>query len=146
MTQCAKNCNGRCLPTLLVFLINPQLSKKASSNIWRWSSRELKHDVSESLLSLIASTSACCFQKRLQHSISVCFCLSNFSFSFRWSRILTLLTSSQSAAEFEESEDLLDDSYVDEVWMESWFGSKTGLAAAGLRTNLATLSIGASLN
>ena len=146
MTQCAQNCNGRCIPTLLVFLINLQLSKKASSNIWRWSNREPKHFVSESLLSLIASTSACCIQKRLQHSISVCFCLSNFSFSFRWSRILTLLTSSQSAAEFDESEDLLDDSYVDEVWMESWFGSKTGLAAAGLRTNLATLSIGASLN
>ena len=58
-----------------------------------------------------------------------------------------MLTSSQSAAEFEAaSEDLLDDSHVDYVWREIEFGSKTGLAAAGPRTILATLSIGSPLN
>ena len=57
-----------------------------------------------------------------------------------------LLTSSLSAAEFEAaSEDLLDDSHVDCVWMDIP-GSKTGLVAAGPRTILGTSSFGASLN
>ena len=94
---------------------------------------------------LFALSSAHCIQISLQQSISVCFSCFNFYFSFRWSRILTLLTSSQSAAEFEAaSEDLLDDSLID--WMEMVFGSKTGLAAAGPRTILTTSSLGASLN
>ena len=52
------------------------------------------------------------FQIGFRSSLIVFSGCNSFFFSYRWSKILTLLTSSLSAAELLEEEDLLDDALV----------------------------------